>query len=193
MAETVPLRGRPRSAAVDASILDAALEEYAARGFDGMSVDGVAVRAGVGKAAIYRRYPSKLELVAAAMYSNSDRKPYPNTGSIEGDLRGILEHLHDLVNDRVTGASLRHMASDAISAPDLGAVHEEFVRGRRAGTKAVLQRAVDRGELRADADLEMANDLLTGPIFYRHLMSHMPVNGPFLDELVATFLRAFAP
>ena len=85
------------------------------------------------------------------------------------------------------------MASDAVAAPDLGAVHEEFVRGRRAGTERVLQRAVDRGELRADADLEMANDLLTGPVFYRHLMTHMPVDRPFLDELAATFLRAFAP
>lgn len=184
--------GRPRSPAVDASILEATLAEYADRGFHALTVDRVAARAGVGKAAVYRRYESKVELVAAAMYANADKKPYPDTGTVDGDVRGILQHLHGLVNDPVVGRCLRHMAADATTAPDLGAVHAEFVHGRRAGTKAVLQRAIDRGELRADTDLDIATDVLTGPVFYRHLMGHMPVDGPFLDQLVTTFLQAFA-
>lgn len=185
-------RGRPRSALVDASILDAALEEYAEHGFDRMSVDGVAARAGVGKAAIYRRYGSKLEVVSAAMFDSGQHTPYPDTGTLDGDVRALLDHLHDLVNHPVLGRCLRHMAADAIAAPDLGAVHEEFVKGRRAGTRAVLQRALDRGELAAGVDLELAHEVLAAPIFYRHLMSHQPVDRPYLDRLRRNFLDSFA-
>jgi AcrR family transcriptional regulator len=184
--------GRPRSVEADEAILDAALEEYAVHGYDRLTTDGVAARAGVSKATIYRRYGSKLELVTAAMYRTSDHKPYPDTGSLERDLRTILDHLGDLVNDPVLGSCLRHMAADSITAPDLGEIHNEFVAERRAGTKQVLQRWVDRGELRAGTDLDLANDLLTGPVFYRHLMSHMRVDRRFLDGVCAVFLRAFA-
>jgi AcrR family transcriptional regulator len=183
--------GRPRSAEADEAILDAALEEYAAHGYDRLTTEAVAMRAGVGKATIYRRYGSKLELVAAAMYRTGDHKPYPDTGTLAGDVREILEHLRGLVNDPVLGSCLRHMAADAIAAEDLGEVHREFVAARRAGTKGVLQRWVAQGELRADTDLDVANDVLTGPVFYRHLMSHMPVDRAFLDRLAEAFLRTF--
>jgi AcrR family transcriptional regulator len=184
--------GRPRSAEADEAILEAALEEYAVRGYDRLTIDAVAARAGVSKATIYRRYESKLELVTAAMYRSGDHKPYPDTGSLGGDIRGILAHLDELVNDPVLGSCLRHMAADSITAADLGEVHNAFVAGRRTGTKGVLRRWVDRGELRADTDLDVAIDVLTGPVFYRHLMSHMPVGRAFLERIAETFLRAFA-
>jgi AcrR family transcriptional regulator len=183
--------GRPRSAEADEAILGAALEEYAVHGYDRLTTDAVAARAGVSKATIYRRYGSKLELVTAAMYRSGEHKPYPDTGSCDGDVRGILEHIDELVNDPVLGSCLRHMAADSIAAPDLGEVHTTFVAGRRASTREVLQRWVDRGALRADADLDLAVDLLTGPAFYRHLMSHMRVDAAYLDRLCAAFLRTF--
>ena len=183
--------GRPRSLEVDVALLDATLEEYAAHGFDGMSVDAVAARAGSGKAAIYRRYGSKLALVAAAMYRSGEHKPVPDEGSIEADLRGLTDHLHDLVNDPTLGACLRHMAADAPANPELQAVHDSFVQERRAGTQLVLQRGIDRGELRPDLDLDLATDLLTGPVFLRHLATHMPVTRPYLERLRADFLRLY--
>lgn len=181
--------GRPRSPEVDAAIFDAAMAEYAERGFDALSVDAVAGRSGVGKATIYRRYPSKLDLVTATLYASGEAKQAPDTGTIDGDLRALLGHLHDLVNDPVLGASLRHMAADCMSHPELGTVHEEFVRVRRLGHKAALLRGIDRGELRRDIDLELATDLLTGPVFLRHLFTHLPVDRPFLDRLREEFLR----
>lgn len=196
MGEPVPAgppRGRPRSTVVDAAILDAALEEYAQRGFDGLSVDAVAARAGVGKATIYRRYGSKLELVRDAMYLSSEQKPTPDTGSLRGDLKALLQHLDQLVHDPTLGAGLRHMVADAIGNPELGAVHDDFIQHRRAGSKLVLQRAIDRGELRPDTDLELATDLLTGPVFLRHLMTHMPVDEAFLAGVLEDFLRAYEP
>jgi AcrR family transcriptional regulator len=189
---TGPVRGRPRSAAADAAILDAALEEYAERGFDGLSVDAVAARAGVGKATIYRRYGSKVELVRDAMYLSAEQKAAPDTGSVRGDLQVLLHHLDLLVHDPTLGAGLRHMVADGVANPELGAVHDVFVQHRRAGTKRVLQQAIDRGELRPDTDLELATDLLTGPVFLRHLMTHMPVDAAFLTGVLEDFLRAYS-
>jgi AcrR family transcriptional regulator len=184
-------RGRPRSAGLDEAILQAAMEEYSERGFNGMTVDGVAARAGVGKAAIYRRHPSKLALVRDAMYLSSEHKPTPDTGTLVGDLRGLLQNLDRLVHDPVLGPALRHMTADSGSDAALQAVHDEFLQHRRAGCKLVFQRAVDRGELRRDIDLELATDVLTGPIMLRHLMTHMPIDRPFLDLVLETFVQTY--
>jgi AcrR family transcriptional regulator len=184
--------GRPRSIECDRAILDAALEEYGTHGYEGMSVDAVALRAGVSKATIYRRFESKLELVTAAMYQVAeDRKPTPDTGSLAGDLRVLLTHLGELTKDSTLGCNVRMMVADGLRNPELGAVHDEFVQFRRTGTKLVLERAITRGELRADTDLEVAADVLGGPVFYRHLVSHMPVDDAYLDEVLHAFLRAY--
>ncbi len=184
--------GRPRCAVRDIAILEATLEEYSEHGFRGMSIEGVAARAGVGKATIYRRYDSKLDLVSAAMYHSSEHKPTPDTGTLVGDLCGLLHNLDLLVHDPVLGPALRQVTADSGTEPALQAVHDEFLQHRRAGAKLVFARAIERGELRPDIDLEMATDVLTGPIMLRHLMTHMPIDRAFLDELLATFLRTYA-
>jgi AcrR family transcriptional regulator len=184
--------GRPRSVECDTAILEATLEVYGENGFDGMSVDAVATRAGVSKATIYRRFDSKLELVTAAMYHVADtRKPTPDTGSLVGDLRGVLHSLIELANDPTTGCNVRMMVADGARNPELGAAHEEFVRHRRSGILSVFERAVARGELRIGFDHQLAADVLTGPIFYRHLVSHMPVDDAYAEQVLDAFLRAY--
>jgi AcrR family transcriptional regulator len=184
--------GRPRSAERDAAILDAALAEYGERGFDAMSVEAVAARAGASKATIYRRYASKLELVAAALEHASERRPLAGTGSLEGDVDLVLRHLVELTHDPVHGACLRHIVADGIRNPELGAVYAAFVRQRRATTQALLRAAVERGELRADVDLEVATDAIGGAIFYRHLITHLPIDEHLVAAVRAAFLAAFA-
>ena len=184
--------GRPRSVEVDAAILDAALEEYCEHGYEGMSVDAVAARAGVSKATIYRRFASKLELVNAAMYGSAEkRKPTPDTGSLVGDLRALLAQLSEMLSDQTLGCNIRMMVADGMRNAELAGVHEEFVQFRRRGTKQVLDRAIARGELRADVDLDVAMDMLTGPLFYRHLVSHMQIDGAYTEAVIDAFLRAF--
>ena len=108
------MAGRPRSPVCDHSILDAALAEYAANGLDGMSVDAVAARAGVSKATIYRRYPSKAALVAAAACKAADEHAaMPDTGSVRGDLTIALQNLRGLLDDPVVGAAKRMLLVDA--------------------------------------------------------------------------------
>jgi AcrR family transcriptional regulator len=187
-----PRRGRPRSVDCDNAILDAALEEYGRNGFEGMSVDAVAARAGVSKATIYRRFESKLELVTAAMYHVAEqRKPIPDTGTLHGDLHALLHNLVEMTRDQTLGCNVRMMVADGMRNPELGAVHEEFVRYRRSGTTTVFERAIARGELRAGIDLQVAADVLTGPVFYRHLVSHMPIDDDYVDALLEIFLEAF--
>jgi AcrR family transcriptional regulator len=182
--------GRPRRADLDDAILAATLVEYGAHGFDAMSVDGVAARAGVGKATVYRRWESKVALVAAALEFVGGRKPIPATGSLTGDVEAILHHLASLTHDPVHGASLRHIVGDGMRNPELRDVYAAFVQGRRTITKDLLQQAVDRGEMRADVDLDLAADLLAGPVFNRHLVTRMPIDDAFLLDLQASFVAA---
>jgi AcrR family transcriptional regulator len=182
--------GRPRSAEADAAIIEATLAEHASRGFGAMSMDAVAARAGVSKATIYRRYSSKLELVAAAMYASAEHKVAPDTGSLEGDLRALLHTLKAVVLDPTLGAGIRHLVVDGQAEPELRAVHDEFLQHRRATWKAALERGVARGELAEDLAVEVAIDLLTGPLTLRHLMTHMPIDDAFLEQVLDAFLRA---
>ncbi|MFL6206993.1 MAG: TetR/AcrR family transcriptional regulator [Acidimicrobiales bacterium] len=187
-----PTVGRPRSAERDVAILDAALAEYGELGFDGMSIEGVAARAGASKATVYRRYDSKLSLVAAALQHAGEQRPIHGTGSLERDLDVVLRHLVALTRDPVHGAGLRHLVADGLRNPELGDVYAAFVRKRRATTQALLREAMERGELRADVDLDVATDAIGGPIFYRHLVTHLPIDEQLITQVKAMFLAAFA-
>lgn len=187
--------GRPRSAVADGAILDATLELFAELGFEGLSVEGVAGRAGVSKATIYRRYPSKIDLVMAACENLVDASvaPPPDTGSLRGDIEGIIDNLLRVVTGTVAGRALPQMISETVRTPELAAAHRAFVAERRKIAIAAVQRGIDRGEVRAGADVEVAADLVAGPVFYRHLVSGAPLDRRFVAELVESVVRVLAP
>jgi AcrR family transcriptional regulator len=184
--------GRPRSAACDNAIVDAAIIEYAAGGLEGMSVDAVAARAGVSKATIYRRFPAKVDLViAAAVALCEEHSPRPDTGSLRTDLLLTLQNLRSLLVDPVFGAAKRRLVTDAIHNEELAITHRQLVERRREVTLAMLRRAIDRGELRADLDLEFLADEIGGPVFYRHLLMHETVDDAYIAHLVDAFLEHY--
>ena len=183
---------RPRSTEADQSILDAAIGEYAQRGLEGMSVDAVAARAGVSKATIYRRYPSKIDLVVGAAFQMCEEQSMrPDTGTVRGDLTAQLRNLTRMLADPVLGAAKRRLIIDANQNADLARMHRELVEQRRAHTTAVFQRGIERGELRADFDLEFAADQIGGPIFYRHLLMHEIVDDAYIGRVVDAFLDRY--
>jgi hypothetical protein len=96
-----------------------------------------------------------------------------------------------MVGDQTLGCNIRMMVADGMRNAELAAVHEEFVQFRRRGTKVVLDRAITRGELQPGIDLDVAIDVLTGPLFYRHLVSHMKIDRAYTDAVIDAFLRAF--
>jgi len=177
--------GRPRSATADQAILDAALELFVEAGLEGLAVEQVAARAGVGKATIYRRYPGKIDLViAAARCLTSSVAPIPDTGTADGDLRAIVRGLVHLLTQTMAGRAVAQVVAEVQRNDALRRAHAEFVTTRRAGTIAAVKRGIERGELRADTDAELVADLLAGPIFYRHLVSGGRLDPAFADRLV---------
>lgn len=184
---TAPTRapGRPRSEEADRAILDAAIEVFAEAGLDGVTVEGVAARAGVGKATIYRRYPSKVDLVIAAATALCEAEsPNPDSGSVEGDLRVIARNLVRLLTKTAAGRAMPQLVADAALNDELGDAHRSFVARRRGRTAQAVTRGIERGELRSDTDVELVVDLIGGPIFYRHLVSGGRLDNSLADRLV---------
>jgi AcrR family transcriptional regulator len=186
--------GRPRSTEVDEAILEAAVELFAEGGLDGLTVEGVAARANVGKATIYRRYPCKVDLVIAASRSfavDGNDAP-PDTGTTRGDLRALVDWLIAMVTTTPLGRALPMMVADRARVPELADAHRAIVAEKRAMHREALQRGIDRGDFRDDADLEVMIDSYVGPIFYRFLISDAPLDDAFADALVEQTLRAFS-
>src|SRR4051794_12498913 len=125
-------RGRPRSVEADDAILTAAFAVFAECGFDGMTVEGVAARAGVGKGTIYRRYPNKLDLViAASTYFAQEREPSPDTGTIAGDLRVLIDRLIAVFTNSPVGTALPMMIAERKRLPELAAAHDDITARKR--------------------------------------------------------------
>ena len=186
------MAGRPRSTECDRAILQATLVEYGARGLEALSVDAVAARAGVGKATIYRRYPSKLELVmAAALMLCEESAPRLDAESLEHDLREYLGNLARRISDPVFGAAKRALLFDAATNDDLAQMHRTIVASRREQIFEMLRGAIARGEMRADADLEFAADELSAPLFYRNLLVHSTIDDAYIDKVVTAFLDRY--
>jgi len=184
--------GRPRSTECDRAILDAVLVEYARRGLEAMSVDAVAARAGVSKATIYRRYPSKVDLViAAALMLCEETTPRLDGDSLDDDLRAYLHNLARAIADPVFGAAKRTLLFDAANHEGLAQFHRTLVTTRRAQVVAMFRRAIARGEMRDDVDLEFATDQLTAPLFYRHLLMRVEVDEAYVERVVAEFLERY--
>ncbi|MBO9556311.1 TetR/AcrR family transcriptional regulator [Cellulomonas sp.] len=170
--------GRRRDDSKDDAILDAARELLAERGFDGMTMDAVAERAGAGKATVYRRWPSKVELTVDAIVCARGVRmtidDVPDTGTLRGDLLAVRFGRRRGDSNALMSGLMSVVKDD----PRLGAVfHEQFVRSRVTLMRDLLERARLRGELRDDVDLEMVSLVAPAMISYRKL-----VEGGFVDE-----------
>jgi len=158
--------GRPRSEVAHQAILDATLALLAEVGFSALTVEGVATRAGVGKATIYRRWPSKLPLVVDA-FQELPGLEEPDTGDLVDDLKVMLRSYLKLFNETPLAAVLPSLAGERAHNPELSELLDPVLRGRRKPLSVALQRAVARGELPEDIDIELAVDLIVGPIAVR--------------------------
>jgi AcrR family transcriptional regulator len=190
--KTSPSRGRPRSALADSAILQAALELLAERGYEGLTMEGIAERAGVGKTTLYRRFRTRDEVLEAASAAFVTRIGEPDTGTLRGDLIALLEsavRVYRGLAGRVMPGLVSAMAQNAELARR---VREGFLSRRREALAAVLRRGIARGELRTDLDVELALDLLGGPLMYRLLVTGGPVNGRVAAGVVDMLLRGIA-
>lgn len=186
-----PRRGRPRSERAREAILSAAAELLLARGLEAVSMDAVAERAGVSKATIYRWWPTKETLALDALYREWDaaRPRTRETGSLRGDLLSLLRPWVRLVGKRPYGRVIAALITEAQSDPTFAEQYRErFIEPRRDQARPILRRAIERGELPATTDVELALDLLYGPLYHRLLHGHAPLTDRFVRDLVDTAL-----
>jgi AcrR family transcriptional regulator len=193
--ETARPMGRPRDSRVDRAILEATRELIAERGVHEFRTEDVAVRAGVGKGAIYRRYPSKDALVTAAIGALVDEEiQVPDTGSTRSDLLALMGEAVELYRGSLPGRLMPSLVSAMAQRPELArAVRDGFLAGRRAALMHVLRRGIERGDLRSDLDLEFALDVFGGPLFYRLLITGGPIDERLAEAVAELILRGFAP
>jgi AcrR family transcriptional regulator len=193
-AETSRAPGRPRDARADAAILAAALELMAEAGVHAFRMDDVADRAGVGKAAIYRRYRSKDELVGAVVAALVSEIAIPDTGSTRQDLLELMREAVEVYRDPIRAGLMPGLVGAMRQHPDIArAVRDGVLVGRRKALRQVLDRGVARGDLRADLDVELALDVLGGPLFYRLLITGGPIDDQLAEGVADLILRGFAP
>lgn len=182
---------RPRSPRVHRAILDATVALLVETGFDGMSVEAVAATAGVGKSAIYRRWPAKEDLVIAAIADAFAEPATADTGSVRADLLMSARELHRLMTSATTGGVFPPMAAEVAKGSRLGRDYAGRVIGpRRAIFAAAVRRGIERGELSAGADVELGVDLLVGTFLLRRLTGRLLPVDPSMPERVVDLVLA---
>ena len=187
--------GRPRSAEADRAILRAAVDLLADEGYGGVTMEGVAARAGVGKATVYRRWPCKSALVVDAVDTcrESALQP-PDTGSVRGDLlafvQGFMHHLRTSDAGRVMPA----LVAELSRSPELAsAFRENFVAPRRARVLEAVRRGVERGEVRDGVDADLVADGVVALLMHRVLVTGMAIDDELPERVVDLLCRGICP
>ncbi|QZA07723.1 TetR/AcrR family transcriptional regulator [Mycolicibacter heraklionensis] len=184
----------------DPAILDAALAVVSEKGYDAANMNDIAARAGVGKAAIYRRWASKAALVTDALiYWRPDllTKDTPDTGSLAGDLDALIEQIGRNDKDPVPNDLVLRVALEAVHEPDLAAAVDDLVLVKGKGLVAkILAQAAARGEIDADRDWSMVADVVLA-MGLLQVVRGQTLDAAFvrqvLDTLVLPALRAPSP
>jgi AcrR family transcriptional regulator len=187
-------RGRPRSALARKAILRAAYEILREGGFAAFTVEGVAKRAGAGKATIYRWWNSKgtlaIESFLEAIAPRMDA--LRQSPSALADLR-VQVHVAASIYRSRAGQLMRELVALGQQDADTSKrLRTDFIEPRRRAAMTALRRAVDSGELHADVDIEVLADALWGPIFHRLLVSQMSFDRRFIDRLLDLVLAGAA-
>ena len=183
--------GRPRSEQADQAIIDATLEVFAESGPDGLCIEQVAARAGVGKATIYRRWPGKEDLLVDAIGSQRSELPQPQGRSVRADLVALLDASGKEATDPRRRRLIALLQGEGVQYPRLKASYlATVVHPRREAFRKVLRRGVATGELREDTDIEAAMYLLNGAVVASMSGMHSDlVDSRYARRVVAELLR----
>jgi AcrR family transcriptional regulator len=174
-------RGRPRNPDADRAILQAALDLFIERGFEGTSIEQIAKQAGVGKLTVYRRWSSKEELLPQAIEELvAQDVPWPSGEEIAAAkpselVEAALESAAATGSDPRFRALVARVLGSSVSHPALMASYwTHYVLPRRELTKRLLRRAQEEGTVPADADLDVLIDMMAGAVMWRVLQPDPP-------------------
>jgi len=195
MAEDPPATrsGRPRSQQARAAVLRATSELMREVGLRAMTTDDIAARSGASKATIYKWWPNKYAVAVEAFLSEmAVESADPDTGSAREDFRRALRGLIHFYTGE-TGRAYAQLVGEAQFDPKIGAeLRDHLVGARRELVRAIWDRGVARGELRADVDPEVAIDLIFGPAMYRLVAGHAPLDDTAAEAVVDAAIRGLA-
>lgn len=182
--ETPTRRVGGRSARVRAAVLQATLEELAATSYESLRIEDVARRAGVNKTTVYRRWPTKAQLVADAALASSERAvPVPDTGTLAGDLRALARAVAASIGQEPGRRVTRNLVAVACSSDELAAGMADFWSERLALTRVIVERAVQRGEVADGSDADLVVETLVGALYVRLLLTGEPLTPEVADRI----------
>jgi AcrR family transcriptional regulator len=188
-----------RSQPARRAILTAALDLAGEVGYARLSIEGIAARAGAGKQTIYRWWPSKGAVLFDALLMLSEGDGFepaelPDTGDLEADLKTVLRATVDELNEPRYSEPMRALSVEILLDADLAATYRERLEAPvRELKKRRLRAAQTAGQLDADIDLDIAVELIWGPLQTRWLYRHTPLTAAFADMVVETALRGLRP
>ena len=176
------------------AIVAAFYDELTEDGHERLTMDRVAARAGVGKAALYRRWRSKEQMIAelVATLGGDEGTPAPDLGSLRDDLHAWFADAIALGQDPLLRQVMAYAIAMARSSPELIEAMRGVPGPDRDSARVILQRAIDRGELAPDTDLQIALDIITGPIWRRVMIAGDTLDPDYAKRITAMVLRALA-
>ena len=187
--------GRPRGRLVTDAVLEATLSELATSGLEGLSIEHIARHADVNKTTIYRRWPTREALVAAALEGIAEdlSARAPDTGTLRGDLLGLLHELAAFLS-RPEGRAVTRIALSVQAEAEVAALAARRLEGATsASVDALVRRARERGEWRAGTPGELVVNTLVGAVLHRALLEHRPLDTAWLTEVVDLVLCGVTP
>lgn len=185
--------GRPRDTTIDARVTGAVVELLATVPYSALTLEGVAAAAGTSKPAVRRRWGSLPGVVVHTLISVLGTTPTPDTGCVHCDLIAGISTLSDTFQASPITRALPGLVSDLEADPELREVfRRDYFEARRATSRAVLEHAVERGELQDGLDLELTLDLLAAPIYYRAFFGHQPIDDGLAERTVLSVLNGVA-
>jgi AcrR family transcriptional regulator len=175
-----------RSARVRSDVLRAATTMLAETGYDALSIEAVAERAGVHKTTVYRRWPTKAALVADALSERSEQHaPVPDTGTLAGDLTALASAVAANIGSDVGRAMTRTLVAASITSAEIADTGTGFFAERLSLTGVIVERAVDRGELPPGTDPNLVVEAVIGPLYVRLLLTGEPIDEDFAERVAA--------
>jgi AcrR family transcriptional regulator len=178
----------PRVARTRDAVLEAVRTLVQRDGVEAITHQRVAVEAGIGRATVYRHWPDRTHLLLDALAEPEDPASWTGSGDLVADLTRELGRLQRILTGSPFVPELAALLGRSEWEPALRELEEQLLAHGTAGLRRSLQQAIDRDELPADLDVDGALARLAGPLFYRRMLAHRPVEDRLVDEVVASFV-----
>lgn len=180
----------PRSIRAHEAALNAAYELLAEGGLPAATIDAISARSGVSKATLYKHWPSRTAICAEAFGCQmADAIPLPDTGNARGDLTEQVRNVSRFYNSSAGSIFAQLLAASATEPGASEYFREFFLMDRRKAIRVLWQRALERGEVKADIPVDTATDILFGPLIFRLLTGHAPLTDEEADAMASAALE----